>query len=114
MTARRDRETIMALAHHVRPMLAGAVLAALAVPAAVDVPPVADTVPGFGAASWQMLFASAKTLRPIVDRFHAELKALPELRERIRNDGVLMMDKPSVESPQDFVLVEIVRWGKVV
>ena len=80
-----------------------------------DIPPVIDTVPGFDAASWQMLVAPAKTPRPIVDKLHAEVKfVLPELRERIVNDGMLMMDNPSVEVLQEFVKSEIARWGKVV
>src|SRR5262245_13086610 len=79
-----------------------------------DIPPVGDTVPGFDAASWQMLVAPAKTPRPIVDKLHAEVKAfLPELQERILNDGMLMMDNPSVEALQEFVKSEIARWGKV-
>ena len=81
-----------------------------------DIPPVADTVPGFDAASWQMLVAPARTPRPIVDKLHAELKgilAAPDMKERIANDGMLMMDNASVEALQDFVKAEIVRWGKV-
>src|SRR5262249_58495598 len=79
-----------------------------------DIPPVADTVPGFDAASWQMLVAPAKTPRPIVDKLHAEVKAfLPELQECILNDGMLMMDNPSVEALQEFVKSEIARWGRV-
>jgi len=81
-----------------------------------DIPPVADTVPGFDAASWQMLVAPAKTPRPIVDKLHAELKSIlaaPDMKERIANDGMLMMDNASVEALQDFVKAEIVRWGKV-
>jgi tripartite-type tricarboxylate transporter receptor subunit TctC len=79
-----------------------------------DIPPIADTVPGFDAASWQMLVAPARTPRPIVDKLHAEVKAfLPELQERILNDGMLMMDNPSVEALQEFVKSEIARWGRV-
>jgi tripartite-type tricarboxylate transporter receptor subunit TctC len=80
-----------------------------------DIPPVADTVPGFDAASWQMLVAPAKTPRAIVDKLHAEVKAfLPELTERFLNDGMLMMDNSSVEALQDFVKSEIARWEPVV
>jgi tripartite-type tricarboxylate transporter receptor subunit TctC len=81
-----------------------------------DIPAVADTVAGFDAASWQMLVAPAKTPRPIVDKLHAEVKAIlaaPEMKERIASDGMLMMDNTSVEALQDFVKSEIVRWGKV-
>lgn len=80
-----------------------------------DIPPVADTVPGFDAASWQMLVAPGKTPRPIVEKLHAEVKAfLPELKERFLSDGMLMMDNPSVAALQDFVKSEIARWSPVV
>lgn len=82
-----------------------------------DIAPVGETVPGFDAASWQMLVAPAKTPGPIVDKLHAEVKAIlatSEIKDRIVNDGMLLMDNPSVEALQDFVKSEIVRWGKVV
>jgi tripartite-type tricarboxylate transporter receptor subunit TctC len=81
-----------------------------------DIPPVADTVPGFDAASWQMLVAPARTPRPIVDKLHNEMKAIlaaPDMKERIAGDGMLMMDNTSVEALQDFVKAEIARWGQV-
>jgi tripartite-type tricarboxylate transporter receptor subunit TctC len=80
-----------------------------------DIPPVAETVPGFDAASWQMLVAPGKTPRPIVEKLHAEVKAfLPELTERFLSDGMLMMDNTSVEALQEFVKSEIARWEPVV
>ena len=82
-----------------------------------DIPPIADAVPGFDAASWQMIVAPAKTPRPIVDRLHSELLsvvALPEFKDQIISGGMLPMDNPSVEGLQDFVKSEIVRWGAVV
>ena len=37
-----------------------------------DIPPIAEAgVPGFDAASWQMIVAPARTPRPIVDKLHA-------------------------------------------
>jgi tripartite-type tricarboxylate transporter receptor subunit TctC len=83
-----------------------------------DVPPIAEAgVPGFDAASWQMIVAPAKTPRPIVDKLHGELMgvvALPEFKNQIIGGGMLPMDNPSVEGLQDFIKVEIVRWGAVV
>jgi tripartite-type tricarboxylate transporter receptor subunit TctC len=82
-----------------------------------EIPPVGDTVPGFDAASWQMLVAPAKTPRPIVDKLHNELKSIltsSEMKDRLINDGMLPMDNPSVEALHDFVKAEILRWGKVV
>jgi tripartite-type tricarboxylate transporter receptor subunit TctC len=88
------------------------------VPNIPDVPPIAESgVPGFDAASWQMIVAPGKTPQPVVDKLHADLKsilALPEIRESITRSGMGLMDSPSVEALQDFIKSEIVRWGKVV
>jgi tripartite-type tricarboxylate transporter receptor subunit TctC len=82
-----------------------------------DIPPVGDTVPGFGAASWQMIAAPAKTPGPIVDKLHADFKAvlsLPEIKEQIAKTGMVPMNDPSVAELQQFIKAEIARWGKVV
>ncbi len=83
-----------------------------------DVPPLAEAgVPGFDAASWQMVVAPAKTPRPIVDKLHDELKALldtPEIKERILQSGMVPMEYGSVEQLREFIKSEIARWGKVV
>ncbi len=83
-----------------------------------DIPPIAEAgVPGFDAASWQMLVTPAKTPRPIVDKLHNELMgilAMSEIKDQITTGGMLPMDNPSIEGLQDFVKSEIVRWGKVV
>ena len=83
-----------------------------------DIPPIAEAgVPGFDAASWQMVVTPAKTPRPIVDKLHNELMsilAMSEIKDQITTGGMLPMDNPSIEGLQDFVKSEIVRWGKVV
>ena len=83
-----------------------------------DIPPIAEAgVPGFDAASWQMIVAPARTPRPIVERLHRELVsivALPEFKNQIVNGGMLPMDNPSVEALHDFVVSEVARWGAVV
>ena len=82
-----------------------------------DVPPVGDTVPGFGAASWQMIVAPAKTPRPIVDKLHKDIEsalATPDLKEQIGKTGMVPMDSRSIPDLQAFIASEIARWGKVV
>jgi tripartite-type tricarboxylate transporter receptor subunit TctC len=81
-----------------------------------DVPPVADTVPGFDAASWQMFATLAKTPRPVIDKLHTDLQsvlALPEIKEGITKTGMGLMEPRSIEALQAFVKAEIERWGKV-
>ncbi len=88
------------------------------VPAFQNVPPLHEAgVPGFDAASWQMLVAPSKTPRPIVDKLHAELKAIlamPEIAEHISKNGMVPLEGRPVEGLHDFVKSEIARWGKVV
>ncbi len=83
-----------------------------------DVPPIAEAgVPGFDAASWQMIVAPAKTPRSIVDKLHAELKSLlatTDVKDQILRNGMLPAQSPSIAGLQDFIKSEIVRWGKVV
>jgi tripartite-type tricarboxylate transporter receptor subunit TctC len=83
-----------------------------------DIPTIAEAgVPGFDAASWQMIVAPARTPPAIVDQLHRELMvvvALAEFKDQIIAGGMLPMDNPSVEGLQDFVKAEIVRWGAVV
>jgi tripartite-type tricarboxylate transporter receptor subunit TctC len=64
-----------------------------------------------------MLVAPAGTPRPILDKLHAEAKAIaasPEITARVRDGGMLPMDNPSIEGLQAFVRAEIARWAKVV
>jgi tripartite-type tricarboxylate transporter receptor subunit TctC len=83
-----------------------------------DVPPIAEAgVPGFDAASWQMVVAPAKTPQPVVDKLHGDLTralAMPEIKDQIDKSGMMPMDSPSVAGLQAFVKSEITRWGKVV
>ena len=83
-----------------------------------DVAPIAELgVPGFDAAAWQMVVAPGATPKPVVDRLHAELKAImamPETRQAIARIGLVPVDTGSPEELQGFVRAEIVRWGEVV
>jgi tripartite-type tricarboxylate transporter receptor subunit TctC len=50
-----------------------------------DVPPIAETVPGYEFIGWYSLFAPAKTPQPILAKLNAELVKMlqtPEFRER--------------------------------
>jgi len=82
-----------------------------------DIPPVAETVPGFEVAGWFMVTAPARTPPAVVKRLHGEMKSIlatPEIREQIVKLSLLPLDTPSVEEMQAFVKSEIARWGKVV
>jgi tripartite-type tricarboxylate transporter receptor subunit TctC len=82
-----------------------------------DVPPIAEAgVPGFDAASWQMIVAPAKTPQWIIDRLSGDLEPVlsaPEIKDQIRNNGMLPVDSLSMPL-RDFLNAEIARWGAVV
>ena len=87
-------------------------------PALPDVPPLNEVgVPGFDAASWQMIVAPAKTPQPIADKLHDDLTGLlhtSEIKEQILMHGMIPIDSPSIDGLRAFVRAEIVRWSKVV
>jgi tripartite-type tricarboxylate transporter receptor subunit TctC len=107
-----------------QPMIKEGKVRALGVSSAVrvaslpDVAPIAEVgVPGFEAVAWQMLVAPANTPQQIVDTLYKELKvvlALPEIKLRISELGMIPIDSPSPDELARYVKTEIVRWGAVV
>ena len=86
-------------------------------PAAPDIPTVAETVPGFESASWQMLLAPGATPPEVIALLNREVHAIfsdPAVIAELTRRGV----GPAVTGPPvevtEFVKKEIVRWGDVV
>ena len=83
-----------------------------------DIAPIAELgVPGFDAAAWQMVVAPAATPKPVVERLHADIKAImamPETRQAIARIGLVPVDTGAPEELQAFVRSEIIRWRDVV
>jgi tripartite-type tricarboxylate transporter receptor subunit TctC len=83
-----------------------------------DVPPLNDVgVPGFDAASWQMIVAPAKTPQPAIAKLHADFNSVledSETKAQILRSGMLPVATSSVDGLKAFVASEITRWGKVV
>jgi tripartite-type tricarboxylate transporter receptor subunit TctC len=81
-----------------------------------DVPPVAETVPGYEATAWFGMGAPKGTPRDVVEKLNAEVNralADPKMRERLAELG----GKPIPGTPEDFGRVmaeETARWEKVV
>jgi tripartite-type tricarboxylate transporter receptor subunit TctC len=69
---------------------------------APEIPPIADTLPGFDLGIWQSIVAPAGTPRPIVDKLHATLTKIltsTDVRDRLLAAGI----EPTVsKSPEDF------------
>jgi tripartite-type tricarboxylate transporter receptor subunit TctC len=82
-----------------------------------DVPPIADTVPGFEAVSWHLIVAPRGTPRAVVERLHDDFKAVitaPEIWQQMTAMGLIPIDTPSVAELQGFVKSEMGRWGDIV
>jgi tripartite-type tricarboxylate transporter receptor subunit TctC len=84
-----------------------------------DVPPLAEVgVPGYDMASWWMLVAPAKTPQPIVDKLHADLRAVlaeADVQEEfIQRQGLLPVQSPPPDELRRFITAEIARLGDVV
>jgi tripartite-type tricarboxylate transporter receptor subunit TctC len=87
------------------------------VPSAPELPTIAETVPGYEGVGWVMVVAPAHTPKPIVDRLHAELKAivaLPEVGRQLIELGTIPLDSPPPDEQQRFIDREILRWAPVV
>jgi len=105
------------------PFFQKATLRALAVSSAArlaelpDVPPVADTVPGFDASNWSIILAPAGTPSDIVNKLHAELKAvmaMPDVEKQLATIGMMPIISPSPKDLKTFISTEVTRWGKIV
>ncbi len=85
---------------------------------APDVPTIAELgFPGFEAVVWILVVAPAGTPPDIVQTLNAELKeiiALPEVRQKIVEFGVVPVDSPRPQDLPRFLEAEIVKWRGVV
>ncbi|HEY0826318.1 MAG TPA: tripartite tricarboxylate transporter substrate binding protein [Ramlibacter sp.] len=83
---------------------------------ALDVPTVAETVPGYEASAWFGLSVPKGTPRPIVDRINREVNAAladPEMRAKLANLGGV----PIPGTPEQFWAIhrmETEKWAKIV
>ena len=74
-----------------------------------DVPPVADTLPGFEASPWTGVSAPAGTPKDVISRLHQAIaKGLgaPETRERLSRDG----NEVVVSTPEQFDVFSARKW----
>jgi len=80
------------------------------------VPPLAETVPGYDASSWQGFFARAGTPQPIVDKLNAALAAdfkRSETVDRFNSFGIVAQwDTPSEFAA--FITEQSTKWVKVI
>ena len=106
------------------PLIAAGTLRALGVTTlarwavAPDIPPLNEAgVPGFDAAGWFMVAGPAGTPKPIVERLHAELKAImgsADVQQAVNRTGVVPVVSPPLAELPKFISTEKERWGKAV
>jgi tripartite-type tricarboxylate transporter receptor subunit TctC len=87
-------------------------------PSLPDVPTLDESgVKGFEAVSWHMIVAPAKTPKPVVDKLHAEIKAIvaqPAVHQRMLQLGLIPVDSPSVEGMRKYIESENNLWGGII
>ena len=106
------------------PLVASGTVRALGVtlltrwPTAPDIPPLNEAgVPGFDASGWFMISGPAGTPKPIVERLHADLKAImsmDDVQQAFNRVGVVPVVSPPLAELPKFIATEQERWGKVV
>ena len=83
-------------------------------PVLPDVPPVADTLPGFESVGWWGMMVPGGTPRPIIMRLNAEINAvLGELREQFLRDGTEIVGGTPGDF-REFFSTEVKQWAKVI
>jgi tripartite-type tricarboxylate transporter receptor subunit TctC len=94
-----------------------AVTSAKRVPSLPDVPTVAETFPGFDAATWFALVAPAGTPREVVMRINAETKkivATKDFQERFDKLGMIPDQDRTPDEINAYIKSEIAKWAKVI
>jgi tripartite-type tricarboxylate transporter receptor subunit TctC len=82
-----------------------------------DVPTIAETLPGFEAASWYGLAAPAGTPRPIVDKLSAETQrifAAPEFRDRFLAPNMIFSIASTPDTFAARIRADDAKWSKVI
>ena len=86
-------------------------------PAAPDIPTVAETVPGFESASWQMLVAPGATPPEVIALLNRTVHAIfsdPAVIDELSKRGIGPALTGTPDEVREFVKQEIVRWSDVV
>ena len=85
-------------------------------PIAPELPPIADTIPGYEITSWTALYAPAGTPKEIVARLAGEMAKLP--KNKAYTDQLLVMGAEAPESSPEhlagYMQGEIAKWAKLV
>lgn len=81
-----------------------------------DVPPIADTLPGYEARGWNGILAPAGTPKPVIDRLNREIVKIvrsPELNQVLTGEGATAVGN----TPVDFdavIRADVKKWAKII
>jgi tripartite-type tricarboxylate transporter receptor subunit TctC len=81
-----------------------------------DVPPIADSVPGYESTSWGVLMGPAKIPAPVLGTLNREavrVIGLPDIKERLARLGSVPVANSPAEARQ-FIRAELEKWTKTV
>lgn len=84
--------------------------------AAPDIPPIAETLPGYEAVQWYGMVAPAKTPAPIISKLHASLvKVLsdPAMKNFFAASGAEATPSASPAAYAEQISAEITKWQKI-
>jgi tripartite-type tricarboxylate transporter receptor subunit TctC len=88
------------------------------VPAAPDIPPLAEVgIPDYNTASWHTVTTTGKVPPPIVDKLYGHIREIMSDRaviEILERDGTIPQASPTPAEMRTFVDGEIRRWGKII
>ena len=82
-----------------------------------EVPPMADTLPGFDLISWNGIFGPAALPRPIVERLANEIQALlaeKDVQEKLANIGFEVSPSKSPEEFSKYVSDQLALWSRLI
>jgi len=81
-----------------------------------DVPPIADTLPGYEARGWNGILAPAGTPKPVIDRLNREIVKVvrsPEFSQVLTGEGATAVGN----SPSEFdavIRADVKKWAKII
>lgn len=81
-----------------------------------DVPPIADTLPGYEARGWNGILAPAGTPKNIIDRLNREIVKVvraPEFAQVLSGEGATAVGNPPAEFDA-IIRADIKKWAKII
>jgi tripartite-type tricarboxylate transporter receptor subunit TctC len=81
-----------------------------------DVPPIADTLPGYEARGWNGILAPAGTPKPVIDRLNRELVKIvrsPEFAPVLIGEGATAVGNTPAEFDA-IIRADVKKWAKII